>query len=263
MLNTNTQRRPVKTVEKSFEIIEFLKENNGGTLNEIAEELGVAKSTAHRHLETLQSLHLAIREGNVYHPSLRFLEIGEYTQNRKKAFRMAEPKVQELAAETEERAQFIVEEHGIAVYVHRAIGEHAVQTDPGIGKRAPIHATAAGKAILAYLPEEYATQILEQYGQTKLTEYTITDRSDLFAELDRIREQQYSHNNQEMIEGLRAVGVPVLKDGGSVMGAFSVSGPTHRMKGDWFEQDLPDLMLGVANELELNLTHDRSPTHQY
>lgn len=62
-------------------------------------------------------------------------------------------KVKEIVEKTGERAQLIVKEHGKAVYAHRALGEHAVHTDPGLGSRIPLHATA-GKAILTNLPEK-------------------------------------------------------------------------------------------------------------
>jgi len=84
---------------------------------------------------------------------------------------------------------------------------------------------------------------------------TITDPQTLYAELERVRERGYSVNKQENIEGLHAVSAPVMDTNGHVFGALSVSGPTHRMKGEWFEDELPDLLLGAANELELNITY--------
>jgi DNA-binding IclR family transcriptional regulator len=75
------------------------------------------------------------------------------------------------------------------------------------------------------------------------------------AELDQIRQQGYCLNDQELIEGLRAVGAPVQGRNGQVIGAISIAGPTHRLKGDTFESDLPDLLLGTVNELELNIVY--------
>lgn len=62
-------------------------------------------------------------------------------------------------------------------------------------------------------------------------------------------------NTQENIEGLRAMGVAVSGPEGDVIGAFSVSGPLNRMKGEWFENELPDRLRGIANEIELNLRY--------
>ncbi|GAB3031565.1 IclR family transcriptional regulator [Natronobiforma cellulositropha] len=245
----------VKSVETSFHIVEYLKDVDGARVTEVADALGIAKSTVHRHLVTLVEIGCVVKEGDIYDVGFRFLEFGEYAKTRKAAYAMAEEKVKELAAKTEERAQFLVEEHGQSVFVYRETGRNAVQTDPGIGKRVPIHASAAGKAILAHLPTEEVREIIDQHGLVALTEHTITDPDALFAELEEIRERGYALNNQENIDSLRAVGVPVLGNNDQVIGSLSVSGPTHRFKGQYVEREIPDLLLGTANELELNIKY--------
>jgi DNA-binding IclR family transcriptional regulator len=245
----------VKTTQTALVILEHLRENNGMGITELASESGLAKSTVHRHLSTLCDEGYVVKEGDTYHIGLRFLNFGENAKNRKEEYSMAEEKVEELAEETEERVQFIVEEHGYSVYVHRALGRHAVRTDPGIGKRIPLHSVAAGKSILAHMSEEDVWQIIEDRGLPKITKNTITDSETLFEELEMIREQGYSVNDQENLDGLKAIGAPILGADGQVIGALSVSGPTHRMKGEYFESELPDLLLGVVNELELNIAY--------
>jgi DNA-binding IclR family transcriptional regulator len=118
-----------------------------------------------------------------------------------------------------------------------------------------LHSVAAGKSILAHMSEEDVWQIIEDRGLPKITENTITDSETLFEELEMIREQGYSVNDQENLDGLKAIGAPILGADGQVIGALSVSGPTHRMKGEYFESELPDLLLGVVNELELNIAY--------
>lgn len=255
MTSTNAPENSVSTVDTTFDILEILLACNGASLTELARELDLAKSTVHRHLQTLHHRKYVVREDNNYHVSFRFLEFGKHTQNRKKGYHMAKEKVEELAIETDERAQFIIEEHGQAVYVHREMGSHAVQTDPGIGKRIPLYATSAGKAILTHLPDERVEEIFEQNGLLAMTEHTKTDREELFEEFEHIRERGYSVNKQENVEGLHAIGAPVRDGKGDILGALSVSGPTHRMNGEWFKEELPNLLLGTANELELNIAH--------
>ncbi|WP_117362536.1 IclR family transcriptional regulator [Natrarchaeobaculum sulfurireducens] len=254
-MKDNSSRNRVTTTETTFEIIELLKKRDGGRLSEIATELGLAKSTIHRHLSTLKDLEYVIQEDDVYRTGFRFLEIGEQTRTRCSEYQLAHEKVTALASETEERAQFITEEFGRGVYIFREIGEHAVQTDSEIGKRIPIHATAAGKAILASLPDSRVDEIIEQRGLPSLTKHTITSKSTLLKEIDEIREQGYSVNDQENTVGLRAVSVPVKYENGEPLGALSISGPTHRFQGELLEQTLPDLLLGTANELELNIQY--------
>lgn len=255
MTTGDTKKDRVKTTETSFEILETLRERDGARVTELAVHLGLAKSTVHRHLESLRDLEYVTREGDVYKIGLKFLQLGEYARNREEEYRMARSKVAELAEQTGERAQFIVEEHGNAVYVHCSRGRNAVDTDSGLGNRIPLHATAAGKAILAHMPQHQLQEYLEQNELVRLTDTTIVDETALFDALETIREREYSINDQEKTEGLRAVGVPVKRQDGRAIGALSVSGPTHRMKGDLFDHELPNLLLGTANELELNIAY--------
>lgn len=245
----------VATAETLLEIVEFLKTVEGAGVTEIATELGYAKSTVHRHVSTLESLGYLVATDDGYRLGLRFLELGRQAQRRHRGYRLAKTKVEEIATQTGERVQFIVEEHSEAVYVWRSHGERAVRTDPGVGSRVPLYATAAGKSILAHLPDPQLEELIEQFDFEPLTENTITDSEDLRDELSAIRERGYSFNMEENLESLRAVGVPVLGAEDEVIGALSVSGPSHRMKGERFEEELPDLLLGAANELQLNVAY--------
>jgi DNA-binding IclR family transcriptional regulator len=255
MTAVDTEGRTVKTTETAFTIIEGLEELDGARVTELADHLGLAASTVHSHLATLYEMGYVVKEGDRYLIGSRFLKLGETAKERKEAYELARPKVKALAEETEERCQFIVEEHGRGVYLHRETGNRAVWTDSGLGKRVSLHSTASGKSVLANLPEERVDAILDRWGLPAQTDNTITDRTELFEELDVIRERGYAVNKEESTDGLRAVGVPVMDGSGDLLGALSVSGPSHRMKGEWFESEIPDLLLGTANELKLNLKY--------
>lgn len=254
-MGANHDRDRVTTTATAFEIIELLDDRGGARLSEVAAELDLAKSTVHRHLTTLEDLEYVVTDDGVYRTGLRFLRIGERTRTRRDAYELAREKVVDLAAETEERAQFIAPEHGRGVYVYRETGSRAVHTDSEIGKRIPIHATAAGKAILASFSDERVSEILDRRGLPAVTEHTITDESELWAELADIRDRGYSINREENTSGLHAIGVPVEDETGTPLGALSVSGPSHRFRGTLFEETLPNLLLGTANELELNIQY--------
>ena len=255
MGEAENSRRTVKAAETTFTILETLMQEDGMRLTDIADELGMAKSTVHRYLQTLLRKQYLIRDEDVYHISLRFLDLGEHARNRQIGYKLAKQKVEDLARETEERAQFIVEEHGQAVYVHRKAGSHAVQTDPGIGKRIDLHSTSAGKAIIAEWSDQEIETFVDRWGLPSRTSHTITNLNILMDDVADIRDRGYAINRQENIDGLCAIGVSVCGPENEVIGALSVSGPTNRMKGDWFEHELPDLLLGITNEVELNLRY--------
>jgi DNA-binding IclR family transcriptional regulator len=256
MDRSRADRRRVTTVETALDVVEHLWRSERATLGELAGELDMAKSTVHRHLVTLRHRGYVVRgDDETYKLSLRFLDIGRRTQTSERAYVLAESKVTQLAEQTDERAQFIVEENGRAVYVHMASGDRAVITDTHIGKHTNIHASAGGLAILAHVDRERVEEILERRGLARMTQHTITDPEDLFDELDAIRDRGYSINDQGHIEGLRAIGVPVEGPTGEVVGALSVSGPTNRLSGERLTETLPQLLLGAANELELNIAY--------
>lgn len=243
----------VASVERSYEVVHALQELNGARIQELATYLDLAPSTIHKHLTTLEQLGYARKEGDEYQVGMRFLTIGGSIRNSKRGYRLAIKLVSRLVDEIGERAQFVVEDGGRGFYLHTEISQHAVQIDRYIGKRRYLHASAAGKAILANLPEERVEDIIDRWGLPAETPATITDREELYNELERIRSTGVAFNDGESIKGLRAVGVPVVTPHDTVLGAFSVSAPAHRLKGDRYEEELPDLILGFANELELNL----------
>jgi len=246
--------RTLSTTQTSLDIIELLKARGGGRVTEIADVLDIAPSTVHSHLTTLREAGYITKEGDIYHLGLSFLELGEHVRTRKEAHVVAETYTEQLAEKTGSRAVFLVEEHGKGIYMYTFSGEHAVWTYSTVGKPAPLHATASGKSILSQLPKERVEAIIEQHGLPAKTENTITDEDTLFEELDRITERGYAFNREEQLDGVRAVGVPVVGPDKRVIGAFSVANPANRMKGERFEEELPDILLATANEFELEIS---------
>lgn len=249
-MNTNNGRT-LQTTTTSLEVIECLREEEGARVTELAEELGLAPSTVHAHLSTLAEKEYVVKEGDEYHLSLQFLGLGDYVRNSRKAYRIAESYTDRLADETECRAVFAVEENGRGVYMYTYSGKHAVWTYSTVGKRFYLHQTAAGKAILSQLPHERVEDIVERWGLPAATKNTITDESVLYEQLEAVEDRGISFNREEQLDGVKAVGVPVNGSDGQVVGAFSVASPANRMTEERFEDEIPTILLGVANEFEL------------
>lgn len=256
-MNEQSSSRTVGSDRTLFGILEALVELDGATVTELAGELDVAKSTVHQHLATLFELGYVVKDGGEYNVGLRFLTIGEYAKERHPAVKLVRPMVEQLAAETGERAQFFVEEHGRGIYLHTVTGERAVQANRHTGELRHLHSSAGGKAMLARMDESTVETVLDEHGLPAETERTITDRETLFSELEATRERGYSINKEESIAGLWAIGVPVVVDG-DVVGAFSISGPRHRLENSGIDEELPRLLLATANELEIKLQYDES-----
>lgn len=256
-MTDQTNARPVTTVETTFEILEQLKRSDRESLGvtALATRLGVAKSTAHRHLATLESLGIVVRHEGGYRLGLRLLDYGLYARTQRRLYTVAKPKVDELAEETGEKVWCITHERGRSIHLYGAAGKHSVQTDAREGNRGYLHQHAAGKAILAFLPPADVREIVESCGLPAETDRTVTTEADLFEQLEQITERGYSFNREESVPGLHAVGAPITDRDGVAIGAISVSGPANRLKGSRFTDELPDLLLGATNEVEINLSY--------
>lgn len=248
-------KHPVRTTEKTLELLSFLKENDGAGVSEAANDLDMGKSAVHNHLSTLEQHEYVVKEGGEYRLSLRFLELAGHQCNQMKLYDVGTQQAEQLAKDTGELANLATEEYGQCIYLYLANGDRSVELDTYAGVRTGLHNTALGKAMLAHLPNERVSEILDQRGMEATTENTITDRELLFSELETIRERGVAFDREERLSGLRCVAAPIIREDDTVAGAISVAGPTGRLRGDRFSSEIPDMARSAANVIELNLTH--------
>lgn len=247
----------VKSMETSFAIIETLHDHQPLRLIEIAERVGIANSTAHEHLSTLTDHGYVIERDGGYYLSLKFVECGKQaTDYFRELLEASHPSLAQLVDETDEAVNLVVEEHGRAVYIDRRTGQRGVPTNSWVGKRKFLHTLSTGKAILAHLPAERVDEILETTSRPAVTAHTITSREALRSEFESIRDQGVAFNDRESHEQIRAVGAPIIVND-AVRGAVSVAGPAKRLTDDYYRTELPDLLLGAVNEIELKLAHSQ------
>ncbi len=254
MTARNRETGTVKTTETVFSIIEGLEELEEARLSALAEYVDFSVSTVHDHLTTLEELGYVVREDNTYRLGLRFLRLGNRATDIVH-LRPVRERLEDIAEESGETAWFVVEEDGLAVHIDRELGEHGVRTANRVGRRSHLHIHAGGKAILAHLPEERVREIIDEAGLPASTKNTITAEDELFEELERVADQGYAMNDNEEIQGARSVAAPIVVD--AVLGAVSIGGPANRIEGARFREELPELVTGMVNEIELELQYGR------
>jgi DNA-binding IclR family transcriptional regulator len=254
IVSDNTDHKTIQSVDRSFDIIEYIQENNGASLVELTDAFEISKSAIHYHLNTLMKYGWVVKEEERYRIGLRFLDQAMHSKNQREEYQIVQPKVAKLSEETGERAQFIIEENGRGIHVYSELGENGIQSNSRVGKLVYLHATSAGKAILASMDKEEVESIIDAHGLPKMTGNTITTREELFETLEETRERGYAFNRAERRNGLMAMGAPVKDPSGRVLGALSVTGPVRRMQ-DEHQDYLPDLLLDVTEETRLRLEY--------
>lgn len=246
---------PIKAAKTSYRILESLEELNGAGISELAAETDLPKSSIHNHLSTLREMEYVAKEGSTYRTSLKFLSLGTHARSRHQVYEIAKSEVDELADNTGELANLLVEEHGRGVYLYSRHGDDAVNVDARIGHRVYLHSTALGKAILAHRERDDVESILDRHGMPAMTDETIQERDALFNELETIHEQGIAFDRQERLEGLHCVAAPILDKDDTVKGAISVSGPVNRLNGERYEEEIPSLLRKAVNVIELNMAY--------
>jgi DNA-binding IclR family transcriptional regulator len=255
MANPETGAR-VQTTALSLDIVDALQANDGLKLGEVAETFDIGKSTAHRHLQTLCDRGYVVKDGDTYELGLASLDPGVYARDDHDVYEVGAQYVDRLAEQTGEQVWLLTRQNGHSVVLYREMGTKTLKSSERLGQRRLLHQSAAGKAMLAALPTEEVRSIVRKHGLEPLTENTITDESELFAELERIRDRGgIGFNHEETSVGLQAVSAPIIDEESEVLGAISVSGPANRLKGSVLEQDLPQQLLSVTNEIQVNLRY--------
>ena len=256
MTGQGKPNRPGKTVEKSFEIVQYIDREGPSSLSELDNELDITKSTIHRHLDTLQSKQLVVKEDDEYRLGYRFLYYGVSTRENTELYAAAKSKVDKLASSTGERVWCMIEENGLGVLIYGSGGENAVRTYAQTGSYIPLHQTAGGKSILAHLDDSRVTDILDHHGLPQRTENTITSREQLLDELAEIRDRGIAFNHEESVKGLHGISVPVVDEtGDGVLGAMSIIGPANRLSEERSHKEFSRRLSGAVNEIEINLAY--------
>jgi DNA-binding IclR family transcriptional regulator len=245
---------PIKSVKTTVDIIELLAAEGAMGVTEIAESLKMPKSTAHDHLRTLAEMDILARTSEGYHLTSRFLYVGSRWRYDQDVYRVAKEQVDQYARDISEHVSLSIEENNKSVVIYTIKGSESVRLEVFPGKQSPIHTTAAGKAILAFLSDKRVDEIIATEGLQSFTPDTITSQEDLWSELETIREKRYATNFDEQVPGMGGYAVPILSSEG-VHGAISVYGPTNRISTEEKKDEIINDLQKIANVIQVNLAY--------
>ena len=217
---------PVKSANRALDIFELLaSEAHGMTVSEISDRLGLARSSTHGLVRTLQSRgYLMDGGGRRYHLGARLIQLGLNVADQLELRTAARGPLERLVASTRDTALLVVPEAGELLYVDKVLSAaRDVRTDPRIASRRPLHCSSLGKALLAALDDESVLSVADEIGLERVTEYSIADRDELLADLERTRRLGYAVDRQEALLGVWCVGAPVRDHTGRSVAAISLS----------------------------------------
>jgi IclR family acetate operon transcriptional repressor len=240
--------------QKALRVLEAAAAPNGPhRLADIAARAAVAKASAHRLLVMLVGDGYLTADGGGRYgvgPRLHAFAAEVSAQGPRDVAQLLGGLQQVVGGHT---VHLALRSGDHATYIHKIDSDQPYQMASRVGMSIPLHCTAIGKAILAYLPNDELDSVVATRGLPGRTPATITDRRRLDAELAFIRERGYAVDDEENESTIRCVGAPVLDAAGRPLGGVSVSTVTFVVSREKLESFVPDL-LATAGKVAHALT---------
>ena len=199
---------------------------------EIGREIGLPKQTIHRLCNTLVSEGFLAQDGSGLRPGRRARSMGSGLLHASTSHIARHRILREIAEEIGETVNFVVPEEGGMSYKDRVETDWAFRVQLPVGSHVPFHCTASGKTFLASLKTRDRARIVGDEPLEALTGNTTTDPEQLLKELKTIRRQGYAIDNEEFIDGMAAIAVPIRDADGRYVASIGVHGPVLRYSAE-------------------------------
>lgn len=231
--------RAIQSVARALHLLELIAEMGGqATLSQLASRAGLNVSTSHHLLATLVARGYVARAGarGAYYLGSKILQLSTARVRQVGLVDMAAPYLRRLNEETGETVHLATLQGEDLVTLIKLEARDGVRLDAGtVGKSNAAHATATGKAILAWLPEREMLRVLAGKGMSRFTDNTITDVTGLIEELRHVRRNGFAVDREEFQPGVVCVGAAVRDHAGGVIGSISISSPAVRADEDYLD----------------------------
>jgi len=257
MPQANREVTLTQAVLKALDILECLASvERPLSAQEVAQHCSLSRPTAYRHLVTLATRDYVTTcdDGRSYQVGPKVLELGKSFLDRLDLPELARASMRELSRTSQETVHLAVLDGTEILYVAKVDGPQSVRMYSAIGTRNPLYCTAMGKAILAFLPPEKRTALLDQTTLARRTANTITDKTALDQHLELVRSQGFAIDDVEFEEGIRCLGAPIFNHTGRVTAAISISGPAYRLSNSRL-QELSGQVVETSEAISNKLGH--------
>jgi IclR family pca regulon transcriptional regulator len=229
---------------------------------DIAQELGMSRSTTHRYVITLVALgYLEQGASRKYHLGLGVTNLGMAALNATGLREHAHPYLEELRRRVAYSMSLAVLDGTEIVYVDyapaRRRGQSKLDLDLHAGARLPAHSTAMGKVLLAHLPENEQRERIAEMTLSKRGPNTITGKKALRGELERVREEGFAIDDEELLAGLHSIAAPVRNESREVIAAIDMAAHTAAIALEELVEHLGPHLISTADRIAARLGYRR------
>jgi DNA-binding IclR family transcriptional regulator len=215
-------------------------------MTQIAEKVGMHKSTVHRLLVTLEEKRFVERDPSTgaYHLGINMLQMAYLTLEHNDLRQITGPYLRRLSEQHRETINLSILDGADVVYLNVVESPERVKLAAATGQRLPAFCTASGKAILAFSPDEVVLKVLKQ-GMPQYTQNTINSLEIYIENMNLTRERGFSLSLQEFEEGINAIAVPILDLSNQPIASVAVAGPSYRLTEDRMIEIGPEILATV------------------
>ena len=232
---------PVQTLSKALDVVEYLKINSnseGISISELSEKLNMGKSSVHRLLDTLLSYNYVEKSssGLSYKLGWGIFDAGSIVPEQHSIDNVnVVPYLKNLCNEFNETVNLGVIDNNEIVIIHKIEPNIRLRANVKIGGREPLYTTSLGKVFLSELSEKEIYNYYKNEHIVPFTNKTILTAEKMVEELKISKSKGYALDNEELLEGLRCVAMPIRDYREKVVASISVSGPILRMTDERIE----------------------------
>ncbi len=205
--------------------------DDGVTLTELAQQVGLSSSTAHRLLTTLEQeryVHFD-PERRLWTVGVQAFVTGSAFLKTRSLVGAARPQMRMLMEESEETVNLAIEDEAEAIYLSQVECRQMMRAFARPGGRVPLHCSSVGKALLSAMPDSKLAKVLHRHGLPRVTIKTLNTTAALRADLATARERGYALDDEEHAVGLRCIAAVIFNENADAVAAVSLSGPMARI----------------------------------
>lgn len=223
----------IQNVTRALQVLfTFSSNQHEWSLDQLASELEVNKTSLLRILRTLESERFLLRRDQLYRLGPKVLDLANVYLSTLSIHRVAQTHMEALARACQQTISLAILEQTEVVYIAIEQTQREVGIQSEIGGRHPAHATALGKVMLADLSDEKVLELYAGVTLQRLTHRTIVDLDQLLTRLQEVRAEGFAVDDEERGIGIRCVAAPIHDRSGAVIAGLSLAGPIFHMTDD-------------------------------